>query len=180
MSRIGKVIRSLFSPSSAADDDRDDVCEKVSDTEDKERTQAFQVIKTIELKRLFLRPELTIADVASEMDMGADAVEHIFSRFVDGNFTRYLEELRIAYAALLFMGHESQLYSMEKIGVKCGFPDNAAFDDACRRLTGMTPEVMREFTRGRETLTGLFLNPPIYLTVISSDTLEEKLSNIKS
>lgn len=176
MKRIGKVLRSLFSRSSAECDRRDEIRGKGSPPEEKDRPLAWQMIKTVEQQRLFLRPGLTVADVAAEMNMEADAVERIFTRFIGGDFNRYLDELRIAYAAVLFMGHESNLYSMEKIGSRCGFPDNDAFVGACRKLTGMTPEVMREFTRGRETLRGLFLIPPIYLKF---DMQEEESSNTK-
>lgn len=174
MKRIGKVLRSLFSRSSAVHNGQDEMCGKVSPPQDKDRALALQVIKTVEQKRLFLRPGLTVANVAAEMKMEADNVERLFNRFMGGDFDRYLDELRIAYAAVLLMGQESDLYSMEKIGSRCGFPDNDTFVGACRKLTGMTPDVVREFTRGRESLRGLFLNPPIYL---KSDMLEEESLN---
>lgn len=174
MKRIGKVLRSLFSRSSAERDRQDEMRGKVSPPQDKDRALALQVIKTVEQKRLFLRPGLTVANVAAEMKMEADNVERLFNRFMGGDFDRYLDELRIAYAAVLLMGQESDLYSMEKIGSRCGFPDNDTFVGACRKLTGMTPDVVREFTRGRESLKGLFLNPPIYL---KSDMLEEESLN---
>lgn len=172
MKRIGNFLRSLFSRSSAVRNGQDEIREKVSAPEDKDRPLAWQMIKTIEQKRLFLRPDLSLADLASEMNMEPDAAGRIFTRFAGGDFDRYLDEQRIAYAAVLFMGHESHLYSIEKVGCQCGFSDNDAFAGACRKLTGMTPEVMREFTRGRKTLKGLFLKPPIYL---KSDTLEEEI-----
>lgn len=174
MKRIGKVLRSLFSRSSAVRDGQDEMRGKVSPPQDKDRALALQVIKTVEQKRLFLRPGLTVANVAAEMKMEADNVERLFNRFMGGDFDRYLDELRIAYAAVLLMGQESDLYSLDKIGTRCGFPDNDTFVGACRKLTGMTPDVVREFTRGRESLRGLFLNPPIYL---KSDTLEEESLN---
>lgn len=174
MKRFGKFLRSLCSRSSAVRHGQDEIREKIAAPEDKDRPLALQVIKTVEQKRLFLRPGLTVADVAAEMNVEADAVERVFTRFIGGDFNRYRDELRIAYAAVLLMGHESHLYSMEKIGSQCGFPDNDAFIRVCRKLTGMTPEVMREFTRGRESLKGLFLNPPIYL---KSDILEEESLN---
>lgn len=174
MKRIGKVLRSLFLRSSAVCDGQDESREKVAAPADKERSLALRVIKTVEQKRLFLRPGLNIAEVAAQMNMEADNVERIFTRFIDGDFNRYLDELRITYAAVLFMGRESNLYSIEKIGIRCGFPDNDTFVGACLKLTGMTPDVVREFTRGRKSLKGLFLDPPIYL---KSDTLEEESSN---
>lgn len=174
MKRIGNLLRSLFSRSPAMRDGQDEIREQASAAEDQDHPLALQVVKTVEQKRLFLLPGLTIADVASEMNMEADAVGRIFKRFIGEDFKRYLDELRIAYAAVLFMGHESLLYSIEKIGSRCGFPDQDTFVDACRKLTGMTPEIMREFTRGRETLKGLFLDPPIYLKF---DTLEEESLN---
>lgn len=174
MKRIGKVLRSLFSRSSAERDRQDEMRGKVSPPQDKDRALALQVIKTVEQKRLFLRPGLTVANVAAEMKMEADNVERLFNRFMGGDFDRYLDELRIAYAAVLLMGQESDLYSLDKIGTRCGFPDNDTFVGACRKLTGMTPDVVREFTRGRESLKGLFLNQPIYL---KSDMLEEESLN---
>lgn len=174
MEGIGNFLRSLFSRASATREGQNEIREKGSPVEDKDRPLAWEMVKTVEQKRLFLRPGLSIGDVASEMNMEADAVERIFTRFMGGDFNRYLDELRIAYAAVLFMGQESNLYSMEKIGSRCGFEDNEAFVVACRKLTGMTPEVMREFTRGRETLRGLFLKRPIYQ---KSDTLDKESLN---
>lgn len=175
MKRIGKLLRSLFSLPSAVLGGQDEVSGKVAPSqEDKDRPLALRIIKAVEQNRLFLRSGLTMADVASEIDTEADAVGRVFTRFLGDDFTRYLDELRIAYAAVLFMGHESHLYSMDKVGSLCGFSDEIAFADACRKLTGMTPDLIREFTRGRKTLKGLFLNPPIYL---KSDTLEEEPSN---
>lgn len=178
MKRIGKVLHSLFSCSPDVRPEQQKICETVSVPKEEDRLLALRLRKTVEDGRLFLRPGLTPADVAAELKIGMDTLERIFPHFTSENFHRYLDELRIAYAAVLFMGQESHLYSLEKIAIECGFPDSAAFANACRTLTGMTPEVMREFTRGRKNLKGLFLIPPAYMTIVSCDTLDEETSPV--
>lgn len=175
MGRFGKILHSLFS---RVPTERDKTDGRISASEEDCRLVA-QLRRTVEDGRLFLRPGLSVADIAAKLNTEADSVECAFARFTGGDFNRYLDELRVAYAAVLFMGKEAHLYSIEKTGIECGFADNAAFGNACRKLTGMSPEVMREFVRGRETLRGLFLNRPVYLTAPSSDTLEEE-PNIKN
>ena len=177
MGRIRKILQSLFARSPVA---RHEIRETGPVPQDEDRLAALRLRKTVEDGRLFLRHDLSLADVAAEMKMDPVALGGVFTRFIGKDFTRYLDELRVAYAAVLFMGQESHLYSIEKIGTVCGFSDNAAFGDACFRLTSMTPELLREFTRSRNTLKGLFLKPPIYLTAISSDTNEELFSKHKT
>lgn len=181
MKRIGNFLRSIFCRASILCQERNEISEAVSTPDKEDLLRALRVRKAVEDGRLFLRPGLVLADVAAELNMEADALEGFFARFIGGDFARYLDELRIAYVAVLFMGHEAHLYSIEKIGAECGFPDYLIFSDACRKLTGMTPEMMRDFIRSRKTLKGLFLNPPIHMTAMSSDALEEysKLQNNK-
>lgn len=181
MKRIGNFLRSIFCRASILCQERNEISEAVSTPDKEDLLRALRVRKAVEDGRLFLRPGLVLADVAAELNMEADALEGFFARFIGGDFARYLDELRIAYVAVLFMGHEAHLYSIEKIGAECGFPDFLIFSGACRKLTGMTPEMMRDFIRSRKTLKGLFLNPPIHMTAMSSDALEEysKLQNNK-
>lgn len=181
MKRIGYFLRSIFCRASVLRQERDDICKTSSTLDNEDLLRALRVRKAVEDGRLFLRQGLSLADVAAELNMEVDALEGFFARFIGGEFARYLDELRIAYVAVLFMGHEAHLYSIEKIGAECGFPDFLIFSGACRKLTGMTPEMMRDFIRSRKTLKGLFLNPPIHMTAMSSDALEEysKLQNNK-
>lgn len=181
MKRIGKLLRLLFSRSSAARSVQNEVCSvqdevrgRNSVSDENDRLLALQVRKTVEDGRLFLRPDLSLADVAAEMKVEVDTLERIFAHFIGDNFNRYLDELRIAYAALLFMGRDSYLYSIDKMSVECGFPNHLNFSDACLILTGMTPELIRDFTRDRKSLKGLFLVPPVYMSAISPDTLEDE------
>lgn len=174
MERFGKILHTLFSRVPAG---RDKSGAAICASDDADRRLVLRLRRTVEDGRLFLRPGLSVGDVAAKLKAETDSVAWAFARITGGDFNRYLDELRIAYAAVLFMSHESHLYSIEKTGIQCGFPNHAAFGNACRRLTGMSPEVMREFAHGRETLRGLFLTPPIYLTTDSADTLEEESQN---
>lgn len=181
MKRIKSFLQSIFCRAFILRQERNENSKVVSAPDNEDFLRALRVRKAVEDGRLFLRPGLMLADVAAELNMEVDVLEGFFARFIGGEFARYLDELRIAYVAVLFMGHEAHLYSIEKIGAECGFPDFLIFSDACRKLTGMTPEMMRDFIRSRKTLKGLFLNPPIHMTAMSSDALEEysKLQNNK-
>lgn len=168
MKGIAKFLRSLFTSSSAVRSGREDNHESVSLPPDEERRLALQVRREVEDGRLFLRPGLTLADVAAKIHQEVGTLERVFTRFIGNDFCLYLDELRIAYVAVLYMGNEAHLYSVEKIGVECGFADHFSFCDACMKLTGMTPEMMGEFIRSRKTLKGLFLNQPIYQSALQS------------
>lgn len=183
MKRIGRFLRSVFSHSFIARSEkeeekkarsrrekdkkarskREESCESVSLSEE-ERVLALQVRHEVEDGRMFLRPGLALADVAAKMNQEVGTIERVFARCLGDDFSLYVDELRIAYVAVLYMGSEAHLYSIEKIGVQCGFPDHFTFCETCLRLTGMTPEMMGEFIRSRKTLKGVFLNQPIYLS----------------
>ncbi|MDL2228416.1 helix-turn-helix domain-containing protein [Odoribacter sp. OttesenSCG-928-L07] len=68
-----------------------------------------------------------------------------------------LDEHRITHAAILFLGSNSHLYSMEKIGEESGFESYDAFYNCSKQLTGMSPEEMRDYVRARNSLNGMFV-----------------------
>lgn len=63
MKRIVKFLRSLFSPSSVDGSEQTESCESVSLPQDVEQLLVQQVRQEVEDGRMFLRPDLTLADV---------------------------------------------------------------------------------------------------------------------
>lgn len=132
-----------------------------SDIRDKEL--ALRIRELIEGGKLYLNPDLSKETVAAELKEDSCSISRAFSLFAVPDFELYLNELRVMYAAILFMGRDSFLYSIEETGKQSGFSDLNTFNHACRELTGMSPESVREFAHSRHSLKGLFLNEPIYI-----------------
>ena len=109
---------------------------------------------------------MSVRKIAELMGEDADVVAEAITLYIGSSFDCYIDELRIMNAGIYFFDKKSNLYSMEAIAGKAGFADLQSFVAVCRRMTGMTPEAMRDFVHSRRSLNGLFLNQPIYMTDI--------------
>ena len=128
------------------------------------RKIAIRIRELVEERRLSSDSQMSVRKIAELMGEDADVVAEAITLYIGSSFDCYIDELRLMNAGIYFFDKKSNLYSMEAIAGKAGFADLQSFVAACHRMTGMTPEAMRDFVHNRHSLNGLFLNKPIYMT----------------
>ena len=130
------------------------------------RKIAIRIRELVEESRLSSDSQISVLKIAKLLGEDADVVTEAITLYIGDSFDCYIDELRLMTAGIYFFDKKSDLFSMEAIAGKIGFADLQSFVAACRRLTGMSPEAMRDFVNNHRSLNGLFLNQPIYMTEV--------------
>ena len=104
-------------------------------------TEILSLIKNklsiVKNKELYCNPNLTLTDVAKELNIPA----HTLSQFLNDNFNKsfslFINELRIKKAKELLLLPNP--YTIEAIGYESGFNSKSTFYTTFRKITGQTP-----------------------------------------
>lgn len=88
----------------------------------------------------YMRPGLTIGDVAAEIDIPKYRLSNYINR-KQVNFNTWIKELRIEEASCLLL--ESPQVSVSVVAKNCGFCDLPAFSRAFKKIKGVSPTEYR-------------------------------------
>lgn len=112
-----------------------------SDEDAADREAFLRVEKRIVDDRLFLRPKLTREEAADHVGISRARFSALFSRYANGTFASYVNDLRLNYAADLLMTCPN--YSVEAIAQECGIPVRQTFYRLFSKKYGITPAEYR-------------------------------------
>lgn len=137
-----------------------DVYERISghstmtDEEESDYAEWARIDIAVRKDKLFLRPRLTRDDVCEHVGVSRQRFKELFERFSVITFTKYINEMRLAYGASLLVEHPQ--YTVEAIAQECGIPVRQTFYRLFVDRYGVTPMAYREAmgvmaARGRST-----------------------------
>ncbi len=104
----------------------------------------------------YLRPDLTIVEVAGALDINRTYLSDAVNRVLGNSFTTYLNELRVRDAVNLISDPSYDQYTVDGLARMSGFANRKTFHNAFVRTTGLTPS---EFRRNRATPPAPILAP---------------------
>ena len=87
----------------------------------------------------FMRPETTIKTLANELGVSDRTLSKIVKEKSNLNFPDYINSFRIAKAKEFLKDETYAGYTVEAIGLECGFNSKSTFYSAFKKITGMTP-----------------------------------------
>ena len=90
-------------------------------------------------ERLYLNEKLTIDDVAARLETNSKYLSQLINELHQKNFYTYINTFRIEEAQRLLKDREHQKYSIQGIARLAGFFSKSSFNEAFRRISGMTP-----------------------------------------
>ena len=93
--------------------------------------------KLMEDDQLFLNPNLTIEDIASELGTNRVYISRVVNQLMHETFRDYVNRLRIRYAKQYM--RQNPAHNQEAVATSCGYQDAASFNRKFHQLTGMTP-----------------------------------------
>jgi len=105
--------------------------------EDEKLLSAFQRLM-LEYK-VFLQPRLTLAEVAEMLGSNTSYVSRLVNNAYDLGFPEFINTLRIDYAEQYILDHREA--RQEEIAAQSGFLSASSFNNAFKKITGMTPKV---------------------------------------
>jgi AraC-like DNA-binding protein len=95
-------------------------------------------------EKLYRNEKLTIDDVAEKLETNSKYLSQIINESHQKNFYTYINTFRIEEAQRLLNDRQHQKYSIQGIARLAGFSSKSSFNEAFRRITGMTPSEYQE------------------------------------
>lgn len=105
------------------------------------------ILLTIVEKKMYLNPNLTRADVISEVYVPKNKFAQLFKTYVGTSFRTYINNLRIDEAVSLFKTHPE--YTVEAIARECGMASAQTFYRVFSDTLGMSPSEYRAHLQDR-------------------------------
>lgn len=105
------------------------------------------IMQTIVEKKMYLNPNLTRADVISEVYVPKNKFAQLFKTYVGTSFRTYINNLRIDEAVSLFKTHPE--YTVEAIARECGMASAQTFYRVFSDTLGMSPAEYRAHLQRR-------------------------------
>jgi len=90
-------------------------------------------------EKLYLLEKLTIDDVAEKLETNSKYLSQVINESHQQNFYTYINAFRIREAQRLLDDRQHKKYSIQGIAKMAGFSSKSSFNEAFRRITGMTP-----------------------------------------
>lgn len=106
-----------------------------------------RIDQALERKRLFARPDLTLADLARESASTPHLVSEALNRVGGTSFRDLVNRRRVDDVKAQLADPENDRYTIEGLGASAGFRSRSALYDAFRRLEGTTPTACRDSLR---------------------------------
>lgn len=98
-----------------------------------------QLIELIKSQKLYLNPDLSLNEVASQMGLSRHNLSDLLSNGLQTNFYDFVNKYRIEYAKSLMTSEMINAYSLSGIARESGFNSYVSFYRVFKRMTGMTP-----------------------------------------
>lgn len=89
--------------------------------------------------RLYLKKGIRVSDVAKILRTNRTYISKLVNDTYGMSFSDYINILRIKFAQEYLIEHPDAKQS--EMAVTCGFPDASAFNNAFKKVTGMTPKI---------------------------------------
>lgn len=111
---------------------------------DNEKLKA-QIKELIEGNRLYLKSDIKVSDIAMALRTNRNCISKAVNDMTGGNFSSYLNSLRISHARKLIIDNPSM--TLETVADKCGFTSASSFTKVFKRVTGTTPSKIKKLRK---------------------------------
>jgi AraC-like DNA-binding protein len=95
--------------------------------------------RTMDREKLYLTPELTLADVADKLSIHPNVLSQVINQMEGKNFFDYINGLRVEDFMQRITRSESHKFTMLSLAMDCGFNSKTSFNRNFKKATGMSP-----------------------------------------
>lgn len=113
-----------------------------TDQEEADYAEWARIDIAIRRDKLFLQSRLTRDEVCDHVGVTKQRFKELFERYSVLTFTKYINEMRLAYGASLLVEHPQ--YTVEAIAQECGIPVRQTFYRLFVERYGITPMAYRD------------------------------------
>ena len=120
-------------------------------TEEECRRLAGELELLMQRDRLYVNPNLKIADLAAILNVSTYTLSYLFNQYLDKNYYDYLNDYRIEEFKRLVDKDEYSKYTLTALAELCGFSSRTAFFRYFKKVIGITPnEYIRSIGKTNE------------------------------
>lgn len=102
----------------------------------------FEKISSYIIKeRRYLNHEINLTEIASNFNISSGYLSQLFNTHSEHNFNDYINKLRIEASKKMLLEEQFENYTIESIGLECGFKSKSNFYSAFKKFTGVTPKM---------------------------------------
>ena len=114
----------------------DEIIGKEEKRTQKEQTDNRLVNRAAEYINEHYSENITLGDVANEIEISAGYLSSLFSEHMDCGFVDYLNQVRIEHACTYLKQNKLKVY---EVAFRVGFRDEKYFSKVFKKITGMSP-----------------------------------------
>jgi len=112
---------------------------------EKKGGQTFERIHMLILeKEMFLEPDINLQRISEQFGISKGYLSQLINSHTDKNFNDYINELRVNTAKEKLIDSLYQNYTVEAIGLECGFKSKSNFYSAFKKFTALTPNQFKK------------------------------------
>lgn len=106
----------------------------------------LEKLKKFELTEEYINKDMSLAMLASKVDVNTKYLSEIINKHYQDNFNTYINKLRINYI-IKKLENDSQysLYKISYLAEACGFSSHTSFTNVFKSITGISPRVFIRF-----------------------------------
>ena len=120
-------------------------------TEEECRRLAGELELLMQRERLYVNPNLKIADLAAILNVSTYTLSYLFNQYLDKNYYDYLNDYRIEEFKRLVDKDEYSKYTLIALAELCGFSSRTSFFRYFKKVVGITPnEYIRSIGKTNE------------------------------
>lgn len=113
---------------------------KISSLSKEKEVEILQKLEELENSDRFLNKNMSLANLASQMDTNTKYLSEVINNYKGKNFNLYINELRINHIAYLLKNDPAYLnYKVSYLAEISGFSSHSAFTTVFKAITGMSP-----------------------------------------
>lgn len=94
-------------------------------------------------EKLFLNPNLSLADLAKHLDIKPYLLTQVLNRLLQKSFNDYVNAYRVKEAARLINDPDYAHYSLMAIALESGFNSKATFNRIFKKIEGISPSAFK-------------------------------------
>ncbi len=115
-------------------------------TENEKESIKNSILNCIEIEKLYLEPELTIAILSNKITIPVKSISQVINESFNCNFFDFINTYRINESKQKILNNNklSKPLTISEIMFECGFNSKSAFNRAFKKQTGLTPTEFKQ------------------------------------
>ncbi len=99
----------------------------------------IELLKLMDQKKLFKDPELSLNELAKQLNVHSNSLSQVINTLEDKNFYDYINELRINEFKTIVVLPENQRFTLLSLAYEVGFNSKTSFNRNFKKITGLSP-----------------------------------------